>query len=227
MGLARYAARGFERPGPQPRPARCSPANPVAPALHAVAEGGFAIAKLLVPPATVCTGAGCAADATAAGARAALQLSDIGASSLAYWGALLLVAGAGEARLRTLAQDPACGGRAVFDPLRLWVDAEASEQRRLELAEVKHGRLAMVALATHWGTKLAAASGSVAAAAAAGVPARGFTFAHQLWGQTCVYNVMQRTSVCLPQATNDAFDFVLSWEIWFRTLTGYFREPYF
>ena len=55
--------------------------------------------------------------------------------------------------------------------------------RRLELAELKHGRLAMAAVALHWATKLAAARGSAAAALAAGVPRGALTFAHQLWGE--------------------------------------------
>ena len=55
--------------------------------------------------------------------------------------------------------------------------------RRLELAELKHGRLAMAAVALHWATKLAGARGSAAAALAAGVPRGALTFAHQLWGE--------------------------------------------
>jgi hypothetical protein len=44
-----------------------------------------------------------------------------------------------------------------------------------------------------------------------------------------VYSLTRQSAqaLCYPQNTNEAFDYVLSWEILFRTLTGYFREPYF
>ena len=61
--------------------------------------------------------------------------------------------------------------------------SQAAVNRRLELAELKHGRLAMAAVALHWATKLAGAKGSAAAALAAGVPRGALTFAHQLWGE--------------------------------------------
>jgi hypothetical protein len=73
----------------------------------------------------------------------------------------------------------------AFDPLRLWLDADADGRTRLELAELKHGRLALVAVAAYWAVKLAAAMGSSGAALAAGAPKGALTFAHQLWGETC------------------------------------------
>mmetsp|Transcript_23226 Transcript_23226/g.68532 ORF Transcript_23226/g.68532 Transcript_23226/m.68532 type:complete len:90 (-) Transcript_23226:49-318(-) len=89
----------------------------------------------------------------------------------------------------------------------------------------------MAAVALHWATKLAGARGSAAAALAAGVPRGALTFAHQLWGETCVYSAAESLrsvqGVCMPQWTAAPFDAVLSYEILFRVLTGYFREPYF
>jgi hypothetical protein len=194
-----------------------------------IAEGGFWAAQKLVPVDSVCTGTdGCYIDQTAEGREAALQLADIGVISLCYWGVILALVIAGELRARALEGT----SQPAFDPLRLWSDADSEKRRRLELAEIKHGRLAMVAVAYYWGLKLlATAGGSGAAALAVGVPRGSLTFAHQLWGETCVYSLTRglskATAVCLPQETNDAFEFVLSWEILFRTLTGYFREPYF
>jgi len=216
-----------------------------------IAESGFWIAQKLVPVKSVCTGGGCYVDSTEGARQAALQLADIGVISVGYWGLLLAAAIAGELRARSLEGS----GQPAFDPLSLWTAADAPEQERLELAEIKHGRLAMVAIAAHWATKLGAACGSAAAAvslaqrgvhvqlpvmgsllsmhvhcypqAAAGVPKGTLTFAHQLWSQTCVYSLTKQTTICYPQFTNDQFDFILSWEIMFRVVTGYFREPYF
>lgn len=188
-----------------------------------IGEGGLWLAQRLIPPSSVCTGSGCLVDQTAEGKQAALQLADIGLASEFYWGSLLAIAVWGELQARK---------GCFFDPLRVWVDADDAERARLELAEIKHGRLAMVAVATYWSTKLAGtALGSADAALAAGVPKGALTFAHQLWGETCVTTVTEglskATNICYPQFTNDAFDFVLSWEIMFRVITGYFREPYF
>ncbi len=186
-----------------------------------IAEGGLALAQRFVPVRSVCTGSGCYVDRTEDGRQAALQLSDIGTLCLTYWGALFALATYGELRARQ---------GCFFDPLRLYVDADQHERARLQLAEMKHGRLAMCAIATHWAMKLAATvGGSASLALAAGVPKGSFTFAHQLWGETCVYSLTGRAAqaVCYPQSTDEAFDAVLSWEILVRTLTGYFREPYF
>ena len=186
-----------------------------------IAEGGFALVQKLVPVSSVCTGGGCYVDKTEEGRQAALQLADIGQVAIAYWGSLLALAVHGELRARQ---------GCYFDPLRLYVDADDTERVRLQLAELKHGRLAMCAVATYWSTKLVATvGGSAAAALAAGVPKGSLTFAHQLWGETCVYSLTRQSAqaLCYPQYTNEAFDYVLSWEILFRTLTGYFREPYF
>lgn len=194
-----------------------------------IGEGGLWLAQKLVPTSEVCTGNGCLIDQTGVGRQAALQLADIALASEIYWGVLLSMAVAGELRARTLAREG--GSSPSFDPLRIWSNADGEERERLELAEIKHGRLAMVAVATYWSTKLVGALGSASAAQAAGVPKGALTFAHQLWGETCVYSLTQglskATTVCYPQYTNDAFDFVLSWEIMFRVVSGYFREPYF
>ena len=89
----------------------------------------------------------------------------------------------------------------------------------------------MTAIAVYWGTKLCAAFGSDAAAAVAGVPKGALTLADQRWGETCVYSLTKglskATVICLPQETSDSFDYVLSWEIMWRVVTGYYREPYF
>merc|ERR1711908_259111 len=120
-----------------------------------IVEGGFAIAQRLTPVKSVCTGAGCYVDATDAGKQAALQLADIGLASLWYWGALLAAATIGELRAGQLHGS----GVPASDPLGMWVQADTEERSRLELAELKHGRLAMTAIAVYWGTKLCAAFG--------------------------------------------------------------------
>ena len=196
-----------------------------------IGEGGLWLAQKVVPTSDVCTGNGCLIDQTGVGQQAALQLADIALASEIYWGGLLAVAIAGELRAGMLSRQAGESSPPGFDPLRIWSDADRDERFRLELAEIKHGRLAMVALATYWSTKLLGAMGSAGAALAAGVPKGALTFAHQLWGETCVYSLTEglskATNVCYPQYTNDAFDFVLSWEIMFRVVSGYFREPYF
>jgi hypothetical protein len=174
-----------------------------------VAELGFGIATRLVPPSTVCTGNGCAIDGPLG--ASALPLDAIRAASFGYWGLLLLAAVAGEvsASRRAALRDT----RGSFDPLRLAESASLDERRRLELAEVKHGRLAMCALALVWGRKWAAE------------PA--YTFAHQLWGDTCVFNLKAGGAGLCYQQTVPSFDFVLSWEIMYRVLTGFYSESYF
>lgn len=67
-----------------------------------VAEGGLALAQRAVPVASVCSGVGCAVDSTEAGREAALQLAQIGVASNLYWGALFVMACAGELRARSL-----------------------------------------------------------------------------------------------------------------------------
>ena len=58
------------------------------------------------------------------------------------------------------------------------------------------------------------------------------TFAHQLWGETCVNSLRLGgkaagiTSACFPQDVQP-FDGILSWEILYRVTPGYFAEPYF
>jgi hypothetical protein len=86
-------------------------------------------------------------------------------------------AGGCERRRLELAEPSAVKKKPV-NPVR-----RRAVNRRLELAELKHGRLAMAAVALHWATKLAGARGSAAAALAAGVPRGALTFAHQLWGE--------------------------------------------
>ena len=175
-----------------------------------IAEISFSVAKRLVPPSSVCSGNGCAADVPLA--SKALSLSEIGFASMVWWGSLAAGAVCGE-----LAATGRSSSEPSFDPLRLWLDAEPHERTRLELAELKHGRLAMMALLAYWGWRLAA----VAAA-----PKTSLTFAHQLWGQTCVYDLVRANGVCYAQDV-PSFDFVLSWEILYRVITGYFAEPYF
>jgi hypothetical protein len=177
-----------------------------------VAEVTLGLLQKIVPPASVCTGTGCAIDARLV--DYALQLDDIAAASRAYWGALFLLAAAGELRARQLGLAAPDTSEPAFDPLSLWTRADFAERERLELAELKHGRVAMCALLVHWSAKLATSS-----------PA-GLTFAHQLWGQTCVVNLLVGSGICYPQDVQ-TFDFVLSWEIMYRVVTGYFAEPYF
>ena len=91
------------------------------------------------------------------------------------------------------------------------------EAARLALAEIKHGRLAMAAFAAYGLQKLSIGR---------------LTFAHQLWGETCVNSLRLSgkaagiSTACFPQDVQ-SFDFVLSWEILYRVITGYFAEPYF
>ena len=75
-----------------------------------VAELGLRIAQALVPPASVCTGTGCAVDATSTG----LTLPTIALIGETYWTALLLAAVVGELRARRLPV-----GVPAFDPLDL------------------------------------------------------------------------------------------------------------
>ena len=75
-----------------------------------IAALGLRIAQAIVPPASVCTGNGCAVDATSTG----LTLPVIASIGEIYWTALLLAAVVGELRARRL---PA--GVPAFDPLDL------------------------------------------------------------------------------------------------------------
>ena len=136
-----------------------------------VAELGFGIATRIVPPSSVCSGNGCSIDGPLG--ASALPLEAIRAAAFTYWGVLLLAAVAGElaARKRGAAGDL----RGSFDPLQLAEDSSAQQVERLQLAELKHGRLAMCALAFFWGRKYLTESA--------------YTFAHQLGGQTCVFNL--------------------------------------
>ena len=174
-----------------------------------VANLGFGLATRLVPPGAICTGNGCEVDGPLG--ASALSLEAIRSASFAYWGALLMMTAGGEllARARRAAGDE----RGSFDPLALAESASADERRRLQLAEIKHGRLAMCSLAFFWVRKWATEPS--------------YTFAHQLWGQTCVFNLKAACAgFCYTQSV-PYFDFVLSWEIMFRVITGYFAEPYF
>ena len=172
-----------------------------------VAVLGFGIATRVVPPSAVCTGNGCDIDGPLG--ASALPLESIRTAAFAYWCLLLFASVAGEltARERGTVGDL----RGSFDPLRLADDPQ--EVERLQLAELKHGRLAMCALAFFWGRKCLTESS--------------YTFAHQLGGQTCVFNLKAAGQGLCYEQTVPQFDFVLSWEILFRVLTGYFSEPYF
>ena len=199
-----------------------------------VAFLGLRIAQALVPPASVCTGTGCAVDATSTG----LTLPTIALIGETYWTALLLAAVVGELRARRLPV-----GVPAFDPLDLASRrrsehspsnprsspscspltpaiahfASDDEVARFALAELKHGRLAMAAFAAYGFQKLS--SGRL-------------TFAHQLWGETCVNSLRLGgkaagiSTACFPQDVQK-FDGLLSWEILYRVTTGYFAEPYF
>lgn len=175
-----------------------------------IADVGLRIAQALVPPASVCTGNGCAVDATTTG----LTLPTIALIGETYWTTLLIAAIAGELRAQRLPV-----GVPAFDPLNLASRLSTSddEAARLALAELKHGRLAMAAFAAYGIQKLS--SGQL-------------TFAHQMWGETCVNSLRLGgkaagiSTACFPQDLQQ-FDFVLSWEIMYRVITGYFSEPYF
>lgn len=175
-----------------------------------VAMGGWPIAAVAtavatrVVPAEACSGNGCAIDATARN----LPLSDIRVLAFGWWAAALATAVAAELGSSRGDAVPAGDG---WDPLGLADD-------RTRLAELKHGRLAMVALLWSWAAKLASPSGVV--------------FAHQVFGRVCVNNLRHGfdagPSVCFDAATQDAgFDAVLSWEIMYRVVTGYVAEPFF
>ena len=178
-----------------------------------VAEIGYGTAKVLLPVSSVCTGAGCRMDLPMAAWE--LSLGQIGTAGAAYWVSILLIASAGE----TLERRRGIDGEPVADFFRLYRDAEATERRRLELAELKHGRLAMVAV-------LARAALMLSDGYALKKPS--LTFAHQLWGDTCVYNLLNAAKgTCVDQFTQNGLGFTLSWEIMYRVLTGYYAEPYF
>lgn len=174
-----------------------------------IAEVGLGIATRVVPPSSVCSGNGCAID-TPLSANA-LTLESIRLVSFVYWGVLFAAAVIGEviAARRQSLQDP----RGSFDPLGLSAVATLQEKKRLQLAEIKHGRLSMCALAFVWARKW--------------LMEPSYTFAHQLWGETCVFNLKAQAAGFCYEQTVSSFDFVLSWEILFRVLTGYYSEPYF
>jgi hypothetical protein len=192
-----------------------------------VAEVGYGVAKRVMPVASVCSGNGCAVDRTALAALA-LSLPQIGIISLSFWVGCFFLAAAGEAA--ALRRDD---GEPVADAAGLWRDADAGERRRLELCELKHGRLAMVALLVRgalmlrdgvalakpnltFAHQVCAARASprtwtVTRAAGVADDARGRGW--QLWGETCVYNVLTGfTGMCIEQSTSQGLGLTLSWE---------------
>jgi len=180
---------------------------------YPVGTAGYAVlTEYLLPPATVCSGNGCAADFSPELAERALSLAQIALVAKCYWSVLFL--GAALLEIRHLR------ATAVEGPAGTGPDFSAGDGR-LAVAEMKHGRLAMVSLAIIWVQKVGPAflqpSGK-------GM----ITFGHQLWGETCVVTLAkgEALSACYPQNVQ-SFDFVLSWEIMFRVLTGYNAEPYF
>ncbi len=88
---------------------------------------------------------------------------------------------------------------------------------QMRLKEIKHGRLAMAAFAFHYAGVL--------------LEKKGVVIGHQLWGSVCVYNLKWGLSslpppICYPRP-EAALDTTLSWEIMYRVLSGFFKEPYY
>eukprot|EP00903_Cladosiphon_okamuranus_P017890 g16463.t1 len=174
----------------------------------------FALLTKVIPPASVCTGNGCAIDTQLSGS--ALPLEAIGKVSFAYWGSALTLAIAAElvaVQRRKRLQNGPNGYRAGdvgLDPFGL-----ADDEMRLR--EIKHGRLAMAAFAFHYAGVL--------------LEKKGVVVGHQLWGSVCVYNLKWGLSslpppICYPRP-EAALDTTLSWEIMYRVLSGFFKEPYY
>jgi len=103
------------------------------------------------------------------------------------------------------------------------INSKNNYSSSLKLSEIQHGRLAMMAMAVIW-------IQSFMEVASKNNKANMITIGHQLWGETCIINIGSSStvspSVCYEQTTA-TFDFVLSWEILFRVITGYNAEPYF
>ena len=92
-----------------------------------------------------------------------------------------------------------------------------SGRHQMRLREIKHGRLAMAAFAFHYAGVL--------------LEKKGVVVGHQLWGSVCVYNLKWGLSslpppICYPRP-EAALDTTLSWEIMYRVLSGFFKEPYY
>lgn len=194
--------------------------------LAMVALAGWPVATLflglltgLVPPDTVCSGNGCSFDQSFSGS--ALALEAIGKVSFVYWGSALALAIAAELVSIRRKSDADAGrlpsgpdgyraGDLGLDPFNL-----ADDEMRLR--EIKHGRLAMTAFAFHYAGVL--------------LEKKGVVVGHQLWGDVCVYNLKWGLSnlpppICYPRP-EAALDTTLSWEIMWRVLTGFFKEPYY
>jgi Chlorophyll A-B binding protein len=185
--------------------------------LAMVAIGGWPIAEVVlgvlqkaVPPSSTCTGSGCAIDSSFA--AQALPLESIGRFAAVYWCSALLIAAAAEIALIKRKEqygDELAAGDVGLDPFNLASD-------KMRVAELKHGRLAMAAFLAHYVSVLAKQKGVV--------------FAHQMWSSVCVYNLRADLGfpppICYPRP-EAALDTVLSWEIMWRVITGYFKEPYF
>ncbi|CAM9895415.1 unnamed protein product, partial [Hapterophycus canaliculatus] len=151
--------------------------------LAMVALAGWPVATLLlglltkiVPPASVCTGSGCAIDQTMSGS--ALPLSAIGNVSFAYWGSALALSIAAE--LIMLQRKDSAAGRLQNGPEGyragdLGLDPFGLADDEMRLREIKHGRLAMAAFAFHYAGVL--------------LEKKGVVIGHQLWGSVCVYNL--------------------------------------
>ncbi|CAN0533344.1 unnamed protein product, partial [Ectocarpus sp. 12 AP-2014] len=190
--------------------------------LAMVALAGWPVATLflglltkLIPPATVCTGNGCAIDQTWSGS--ALSLEAIGNVSFVYWGSAVALAVAAE--LVAIRRKKSSVGRVGPDEYRagdLGLDPFNLADDEMRLREIKHGRLAMAAFAFHYAGVL--------------LEKKGVVVGHQLWGSVCVYNLKWGLSslpppICYPRP-EAALDTTLSWEIMYRVLSGFFKEPY-
>lgn len=101
--------------------------------------------------------------------------------------------------------------------LLFWRSLTLPLPSQMRLREIKHGRLAMAAFAFHYAGVL--------------MEKKGVVVGHQLWGSVCVYNLKWGLSslpppICYPRP-EAALDTTLSWEIMYRVLSGFFKEPYY
>jgi len=130
-----------------------------------------------------------------------LTLDQIGLLALSFWSLFFLGAAALELR----------GRDHVWDPLGLRRGKTEDELKEAELKEIKNGRLAMSALLVIY-SRIFQAKG-------------GFVLGHQMWGQTCIYNIKASaaaplSTVCYSQV-GDVVPFPMNAEVIYRVLTSY------